>query len=128
MTTKPSGLRQQRWIDSQFWRLEVQSQGVTEGSGGGSFLVSPSLCLGLQKCHSDCDSAVPWPLSPEPRGLRHRMPVIGRRACLNPVRPHLNLTASAKTLYSKRVTFTGPGFKTSVYLLGEDTVQPTTPN
>ena len=36
------GLKQQKHVLSQFWRLEIQTQGASETCGDGSFLASPS--------------------------------------------------------------------------------------
>lgn len=39
---------------------------------------------------------------------------------------YLDLMTSAKTLFQNKLTFTGMGFKTSEYLFGEDSTEPTT--
>ena len=36
------GLKQQKHVLSEFWRLEIQTQGASETCGDGSFLASPS--------------------------------------------------------------------------------------
>lgn len=112
----------QKFILSQFWNLDIWNQGVWKAMCLPKFQLSfPAsadcwqslVFIGLQYKHSFvyfCCHVVSFPVSPLSVCLI--FPLIRNtsdwfRDHLNPVWPHFNLIISIRTLFLRKVTFTG---------------------
>lgn len=123
---KPSGFKQQKFILSSFWNLEVQNKGIGRTRFPLRVWVEPS--LPFPSSGGGCRCWHPLPLSSHsifcirlrlheaffppigtPVMLDYRPP---RRACLNPI-------TSARTLFPIKITFTsiwGEDFSFSLWV------------
>lgn len=123
------GLKQEECVPSQFWRLEVQSQGVhgarlpLKARGRNSSLPFPasgapgnawcSLAVGSITLVSASFITQPPPcVYPCPSFPCHiKTSVSGFRACVNPGRSHFNLIISAMTLFPNDVIVISSAWK-----------------